>query len=228
MMKMKYIKPRSLLWKKLKSKTPCKIIFFGDSWTQGYWSTNNATTSFFAQFRDATLAINPNATLINKGISGNTTVDGLARFQTDVINQSPDFCIFNFCINDWGHTNASNKVTLTDYIANLTTIITTLKANGCVPIMWTSGPVCTNLQSYGYGSVVDETTHANVFTDYVAAFKKVASDNKVLLIDVRGRILNEWSNGRTISTIFDDRIHFNQSGHDIIAKVLKGSLLNKR
>ena len=62
--------------------SPKKIVLMGNSITE-YWQTY--TPLFFEE----------NSFLINKGISGQTTVEMLSRFNEDVINQNPQaFCFF--------------------------------------------------------------------------------------------------------------------------------------
>ena len=67
--------------------SPKKIVLMGNSITE-YWQTY--TPLFFEE----------NSFLINKGISGQTTVEMLSRFNEDVINQNPQAVYILAGIND--------------------------------------------------------------------------------------------------------------------------------
>ena len=75
---------------------PLKIVCIGDSLTYH-------TNTYICQTNllwPALLQARTGHTIINKGISGNTSAEMLARFTTDVIANSPDYCIIECGGND--------------------------------------------------------------------------------------------------------------------------------
>jgi lysophospholipase L1-like esterase len=73
-----------------------KILGLGDSWVAGDTTSTLERESFLTHL--ATLL--PDAEIINKGVGGNKVQDLLARFDTDVVPNSPDVVIINTGTND--------------------------------------------------------------------------------------------------------------------------------
>jgi lysophospholipase L1-like esterase len=73
-----------------------KIIGFGDSWVSGDEISTSERESMLTHL--ATLL--PDATIINKGVGGNTLIDLLARFDADVKPYNPNAVIVNVGTND--------------------------------------------------------------------------------------------------------------------------------
>lgn len=74
----------------------------------------------------------------NDGVSGDTTVNGLARLQT-VLDKKPNICFVAFGTND-----IRNGISLEEYLNNIKSIITSLKSINCEPIIATLPPLGTN------------------------------------------------------------------------------------
>ncbi len=86
-----------------------KIVFAGDSVTddgrarpvgEGLW---NALGNGFVHMLDANLTVDyPDLylRLVNMGVSGNTSSDLLARYQTDILDLNPDWVVLCVGIND--------------------------------------------------------------------------------------------------------------------------------
>ncbi len=82
------------------------IAFLGDSITQGCFegdaSEKDEQFVYHSRFIRMLEEKYPNAKIhkINAGIGGNTAGMGLFRMQTDVIEETPDFCVVCFGLND--------------------------------------------------------------------------------------------------------------------------------
>jgi acyl-CoA thioesterase-1 len=72
------------------------IVCFGDSLTAGYGSTTPATDSY-----PALLQARVTLPVINAGIRGDTSGQGLARLQADVLDHDPVIVIIEFGANDY-------------------------------------------------------------------------------------------------------------------------------
>lgn len=91
---------------KLDAGQSVKIVFFGDSVTQGCFEgeadPEDQQYVYHARFCNMLREKYPQAKIqaINAGIGGNTAGMGLYRMQKDVLEQKPDFCVVCFGIND--------------------------------------------------------------------------------------------------------------------------------
>ena len=86
---------------KLRTSQPVKIVCLGDSVTGIYYHTGGRR-AYPKMIALALKTAYPQAevTVINAGISGNTTVDTLNRLQKDVLDHKPDLVTVKFGLND--------------------------------------------------------------------------------------------------------------------------------
>jgi acyl-CoA thioesterase-1 len=104
-----------------------RVVFFGDSITEAWAGDPN----FF-----------PGKSYIGRGISGQTTVQMLIRFQDDVINLHPAVVVILAGTNDIAENNG--PITLEAIEANLETMAKLAQANGIKPIL------CSVLPAFDY------------------------------------------------------------------------------
>lgn len=80
---------------------PLKIVCLGDSVTGVYYHTGGRR-AYPEMLELALQKVHPNTTVtvINAGISGHTTQNGLDRLQRDVLSQKPDLVAVSFGLND--------------------------------------------------------------------------------------------------------------------------------
>ena len=86
---------------KLAANQPVKIVCLGDSVTGIYYHTGGRRA--YPEMLAVALKMQyPQAdvTVINAGISGHSTVDGLQRLQKDVLDHKPDLVTVMFALND--------------------------------------------------------------------------------------------------------------------------------
>jgi hypothetical protein len=102
----------------LKGNSP-KITLFGDSWIAQNPPVLESTIK----------SLIPNATVVNAGVSGNTSTMMLARFDTDVPTDS-DYVIFN----EPGVNDVYQSFSPTLIASNLETIVSKIRAIGAIPI----------------------------------------------------------------------------------------------
>jgi acyl-CoA thioesterase-1 len=101
---------------------PLRILAFGDSLTAGYGL--NEQDSFPAQLELALGAAGVNASVINAGVSGDTSAGGLARLDWALVDR-PDLVIVELGAND-----ALRGLDPATIAANLDAILTRLRADG--------------------------------------------------------------------------------------------------
>lgn len=172
------------------------MIFFGDSVTLGVRpGVTEAQT--FAHL----VATSLNRTYLNKGIGGNTSSDGLARFQTDVLASNPDYLTIMFGIND-----AFYSIPVATYKANLLSMVAQAKAANIKPVLLTS-----NLTQ-------DPSLQASM-PPYIQACREAATAQAVPLIDVYAAFCEGAISpgGSTFAGWYVDTQHPGPSGHQVIA-----------
>jgi acyl-CoA thioesterase I len=112
---------------------PRRIVAFGDSLTYGY-GLSNIDDSYPGQLQEKLLAEGYNYKVINLGISGETSGDGLNRILT-TLSFEPDIVLLGFGAND-GLQNISPDITR----ANLREIVRVLDSQKIKVILISSEP----------------------------------------------------------------------------------------
>jgi lysophospholipase L1-like esterase len=164
-----------------------KIVFFGDSLVQGVGASEKKDLP-------SLLSQKTGVEFINAGISGNTTADGLARLEKDVLEKKPNLVLVLLGGND-----ALRQMPTEQTFSNLENIITQIKNSGAkVLLLGVRGGV------------------AFVGKDYEPEFEKLAKKTNVVLVpDVLDGIFGH-------KDLMSDGIHPNDQGYEKIAeKILK-------
>jgi lysophospholipase L1-like esterase len=197
---------------KLAAGQPGKIACLGDSVTGVYYHTGGRR-AYPEMVPLALQQVYPNAqlTLINAGISGNSTIDALKRLDKDVLDHRPDLVTVMFGLNDMV------RVPLDDYRANLKTIIEKCRGVGAEVLLCTPNAV---MDSGG--------RPAAKLLEYCAAMQKTGTDLGVPVCDcyaahaaLRERDPLAWR--LTLS----DAIHPNMDGHKLTAVAIGRSLTGR-
>ena len=163
------------------------IIAFGDSLTSGYGaSAGEDYPSRLSQFA--------NVTVVNAGVSGDTTDSALERLESDVLTRDPRIVIVGLGGNDFlrGAPIASTE-------ANLRTIIRKIQEAGAMVV----------LLGFKFPSF-----NAN----YESMYERVADEEGCLLIP---EMLSGIS---TDPSMKSDEIHPNARGYELIARRVAGPL----
>ena len=119
---------------KLASLPAATLCFFGDSQTDNrHWSSPAHYPAILAEvFRQ----VNPKLKVINAGIGGDDSGEGLARIEKDVLAHHPDVCFVLFGGNDSNHHGGSEPaVSPEQFHANISEITVKLKAIDCKPVL---------------------------------------------------------------------------------------------
>ncbi len=190
---------------KLAANQPVKIVCLGDSVTGLYYHTGGRRA--YATMLALALKIQyPEArvTVINAGISGNTTVDALRRLQKDVLDHKPDLVTVMFGLNDMV------RVPIPDYETNLGQIIQQCRNQGAEVLLCTPNSV-TDTPKRPVARLIE----------YCTAMKAVAEKYHVPVSDVyaayealRSRDPLAWR------LLHSDEIHPNMDGHKLIAETI--------
>lgn len=201
-----------------------RVVAFGDSITLGYGvpSTSNWVARLQSRF---------GLVMVNAGVSGNTSAQGLARIQTDVLNQNPNFVIINFGMNDHVMTNPNApKVNQSQFRANLHTMVDRVRAIHAIPILVTANYIIEgDATQYYYSrhpaSYYSAVGGAQAWLDsYLQIVREIAAQERVDLVDVRAAcdhysryaILRSLANGAKVA----DGVHPYLAGSEVYARLI--------
>lgn len=161
------------------------VVAFGDSITQGYGVPTNQTWAAQLQARF-------NLSLVNAGISGNTSSQGLARMDSDVLASKPDFVLINFGMNDHVMTATNQpQVSQPVFRQNLMAMIDSAARTGAVPVLVTPNYIIEGDDTQYYYHRHPAGYYAGVggaqawLDTYIQIVRDVAKIENTGLVDVR-------------------------------------------
>ncbi len=150
--------------------------------------------------------------ITNSGVSGNTSLDLLARFDRDVVDLKPDWVSICIGINDvWRQFDCpamvDRQVTPEDYERNVEAMI--LKVKGSVKGIFILSP-------YIIEPLKEDMMRARI-DEYVAIAEKLAKKHDCVFVNFQ-KMYEDYCKIRHSSYIAWDRIHPNQVGSTLMAK----------
>jgi acyl-CoA thioesterase I len=178
------------------------IVAFGDSITAGY-SVRRGFPSFWKQmlaekYPDAVVE------MINSGISGDTSMDGLARLDWAALSYEPDLVTINFGIND-----CVLGLGQEEFDATLVEMVRRIRAGPNSEILLLSSQP---LETPPYDRLV---------LDYYQSLERVAKEMDVGFVDVYGAWMRRVDKGTPLSSfIIPGLDHPNEAGYRIMAEEL--------
>ena len=153
--------------------------------------------------------------VINAGIGGNTSRQGLARLERDVLRHKPDAVILFFGTNDSRRDAPKIHVPLEEYEKNLSEIVKRCQAIGAKVVLGTSPPIDTA----AYYERHPETNYVAVgglepwITKYRATVLRVGKSKNVPVVDLN-QLLAKESTWRK-----PDGVHPTEEGNQILARI---------
>ena len=188
--------------KDLEAGSDATIVAFGDSITAGF----AVRRGFPSLWKEMLQQKFPEAKveMINSGISGDTSQDGLARLDWAVLSYEPDLVTINFGIND-----AVMDISVDEFKANLIAMIRRIRSGpGSEILLLSSQP----LETPPYDRIVQ---------DYYRAVEDVARETEVGFVDVYRAWMERVRAGTPLgSLIIPGLDHPNDEGYRIIAEEL--------
>lgn len=189
----------------LGAEKPATIVCLGDSVTGVYYHTGGSR-AYPEMLEIGLKQIFPKAAIkvINAGISGNTTQDGLNRLDRDVLSHSPDLVTVSFGLNDM------TRIPPEVFRGNLEMLIKRCRERNSQVVLCTPN------------SVIDTPGRPiEKLVTYCDIIRSVARESSVPLCDQyrAGRRLHDrapW----TWRLTFSDEIHPNMDGHKRMAEEL--------
>ena len=176
--------------KKLVITENSTVVCFGDSLTYGH-GANSETESWPAVLQEYI-----SIPVINSGIDDDTTLDGVNRFQTDVLDYNPAILIFDFGGNDIY--NFNKKQSYAEIEQNFRTMLNQVDFD--------------KTQVYIMRFFNDEMRFLDVFGSFDKILKRLQADYDVIII------WDAWSGAWGHKDCKFDMTHCNAKGYKIMAE----------
>lgn len=202
----------------MKDNNTLKIVAFGDSITlamrqepQNKW-VNIVQDELNRQRPDIDI------TIVNSGVGGHTSREGLARIEEDVIAHNPDIVFVEFGGND-ATSVPEREVFLDEFTANLSAIHEKAAAINARIILLTFPPVIDDWHSTkGDEKYID----IGGFDDYVEQYRQLtrqyAAENDIPLIDIDKALREVCENESPEEVILPDGVHLTTRGNKVVAQ----------
>lgn len=171
-------------------------VLYGDSITDNW---PRADADFFSSNN-----------FVGRGISGQTTAQGLVRFRADVVELHPKYAVILFGINDIAENNGS--IALEHAVENLASMVEIARANGIQPILCTVLPAASCWWRKEIGGTAVQVTALNRMIKDMAAAKAVPLvDYWTAMNDGNGGLPPEYA---------ADGVHPTPEGYKVMEKLL--------
>lgn len=191
------------------------IVFAGDSTTDAdrCATADGLGNGYVKLVSDALYAFLPteNYRVVNTGVSGNTSLQLLERWERDVMSLTPDVVFCMIGVNDvWRHFDRceplQKRISVQEYVENLSLICEKTKG---VRVFCIIPP---------YFMERNRTDEMRVMTEeYAAAAREVAKKYRADVLDVQPAF-DEYMLGRSGQTISWDRVHPGWIGSQLIMR----------
>jgi len=161
--------------------TPIKIVFMGDSITAGQYVDPSKTWTAHVARRLQERFGAENIVTVSRGVSGETSRQGLERFPVSVQVEEPDIVTIQYGLNDcncWQTDNGLPRVSLRAYMANLAEMIERCRRFGAREVI-----LMTNHRTTRRTPMVSGEVYEDASNRYSHAARQVAHEAGVMLCD---------------------------------------------
>ena len=193
--------------------TAVRVVCFGDSITGVYYHTGGRR-AWCDMLGIALGKIYPKARIrtINAGISGNTTSQGLARMERDVLAHKPQLVVVMFGMNDVARTEAAK------FRANLQTIVRRCRSADAAVVLCTPNSVYPNPTR----PMVRLAQYAQIVRDVAKEMSVCLADCFAAYEEIRRKDVTRWR------LLMSETIHPGMNGHKLFAEVIAESISGRR
>ena len=178
-------------------KESARVVFMG----------NSITEQWYSQRPDFFLANN----YAGRGISGQTTYQMVARFQSDVVNLSPKYVVILAGTNDIARN--SGVISLKHIFQNIKSMCQIAKYNKIRPI------ICSVLPVYEYPWRKELGVVAESIKELNNMLRVYAEENRVVYVDLHSEMSD--SRGGLPTEVSPDGVHLNSSGYGVMERIIQ-------
>ena len=156
----------------------------------------------------------PLAQIINRGISGDRTVELIARWKEDVISHHPDVLLLLCGVNDvWHHFRYGKPMNLEMFEKNYRLLLDkTMKESLQTKIIL--------IEPFSYNIGAFEASWRPMLLGMIHIVRKLAKEFDLTLIQMDD-FMQEWAKHYPQEAILGDGVHPTELGHQWMAKVIK-------
>lgn len=189
-----------------------RILFQGDSITDRgrREDPNGLGTGYPAIVKGVLAAVAPDAAVevINRGISGNRTIELLERWKEDCLDLAPTHLSIMIGVNDIWHDNVGKGVKLPDYRANMKRLIESALSGGIPNVILMTPTTVDADPKHPYNLQCAE---------YAAAIEGFAKEYKCTLVPARDAMWAAVRSGPSVGFYLADGVHPATAGHAVLA-----------
>jgi lysophospholipase L1-like esterase len=175
-----------------------RIVFMGDSITQNW---GFADPAYFT------------SGIVNRGISGQTSPQMLARFRSDVIALRPAVVHLLGGVNDIA--GNTGPTTVEDIEGNLASMVEIAQANGVRVVLATGLPAA----SFSWAPEIKPSRQILALNQWIRSY---AANHDVVLADYYPALVSE--NGSMRSELSLDGVHPNKAGYAVMAPITRAAI----
>lgn len=191
------------------------IVVFGDSITNA--STEMPETQRWPLLLEQALKRKfPTKTIrvVNAGVGGNTSREGLARLEKDVLRHKPDCVVVQFGGND-ATPEPNRRVSLDEYRANLDAMRKGSASVGAKMVLATFPPIVDRNHVWWYAAFKDFGGQDAFVEQYREITRRFAEENGLGLIDLDRAIRRNPD-----EFILKDGVHLTAEGNKVTAELV--------
>ncbi len=202
-----------------------KIVAFGDSITVA--SAQSPEKKWCAILEKQLRNAGTICEVINVGVGGNTSREGLARFEKDVLSHHPDMVLIEFGGND-ATNDLSRRVELKEFVENYDHFIAELRKINAEAVLLTFPPVINEWHSNGNNSFFDKWGGLDGYVEeYRSAVRNYAWKHDLKLADIDKAFRKAFESQERGSLILKDGVHLTDEGNEVVAKVVSEVISRK-
>jgi acyl-CoA thioesterase I len=204
-------------------KIPVKIICFGDSITKA--ARLSRDKSFIGLVEQKLKKQGFSVQVINSGMSGDKTDNGVARFNKSVLDLKPDIVIIMFGCNDSFIDRGKTipRLSIDKFEKNLNFMVDELRKKRITPILMTTTSIDNTKVNY-YPYSFHGSNH--YLKPYIEVVKKIAKAKNIALVDH----FDDWKKycmqGGKAGDLLFDNVHPNEAGYQRMSNKMYPVLLN--
>ena len=204
----------------MSNETPITVVAFGDSITAaGQQAVEDRWPEILWRGLQKQFST-PGVIVINAGAGGNTTREGLARIEQDVLRHNPRFVLVEFG-NDIVP-EPDRHVTFEEFTANLNLIRTKVaqRSNGQI-ILLTFPPIIDSWHSHYRHEFFLQNGGQDAYQErYRELTRQFARANAVALLDIDKALRRAITLRNPEEYILKDGVHLTAQGNHLVAKVV--------
>ena len=193
-----------------------RLVCFGDSICYGYGARPGE--GWVSKLAWKLAALSSPISVINAGINGDTTDDGLARMRRDVERHRPQWVYIQFGLNDCSSWGASSQISLQRYIANIREMLErSFRCGAHVVFLATNHPVA---EAFPFGSDAYQKT---VIAYNAALREQFWGMRGVVGVDIERHVLTDCPSPEKL--VLSDGVHLSRAGNDFYCTTVAGYVM---